>query len=108
MKYIAQTITRISGHRGHYCYRSLICVIWLVTGYLPEERHMKDICAEAGAICGKSPGATKQDMSRAVRDIWEHGDRKALVQLRGRDPLVMPTPKDFVLEVAQIFWCRTA
>ena len=108
MKEIAEAITRISGHRGRRFYTSLIHAIYVAKTHMPTELLMKDICQEAGPLCGKEPSSVSQDASRAIRDIWEFGDRPALAALLKYEPKDIPTPKDFIIEVAELFWTGRA
>ena len=104
MKSISESVTRIAGHRGNRFYATLICMVNVATASMPAELSMQEICRRTSLLCGKSVTAVSQDASRAVQDIWEYGSRQELIKLLGRDPKVKPSPKDLVIELAQIFW----
>lgn len=103
MNSIQESVTRIAGHRSRRPYKTLVQAVAVAMESLPEEPLMAEICVRTGRRCRKEPGTVSQDLSRATLDIWENGDREALVALLGRDPLVKPTPRDFVLELGQLF-----
>lgn len=107
MKEISEAITRISGRRGRRAYQVLICAVQVALSHMPEELSMAEICRETGQLCTQSPLAVNQAASRAVKDIWEHGDRQELIRLLGRVPREKPSPKDLIIELAQIFWSKT-
>ena len=47
-----------------------------------------------------------KSLSRAVKDIWENGDRQALERAIGYHLLEEPTPKELVMSLAQALWCQ--
>jgi len=70
--------------------------------YAPEEPQMKVILAEVAAIIGKNnPKTVAKALSRAVDDIWEHGDREKLEEIYGRANPERPAPKELVYRLAE-------
>lgn len=105
IKEATELVGRISGRRGKNCYCVLCRAVTVVVRYLPEEPQMKTICAETAQICGKGVPAVWKALSRAVDDLWEHGDREELERVLGHLPQEKPSPRDVVLLLACKLWC---
>ena len=104
MKEVKKLVTQISGRRGKECYYILCCAVDIALSYQPVEPQMKLICTSIKDRTGKDYKAVVKSLSRAVDDIWDHGDRQKLCEIYGRTLLEKPTPKDIVCVLAQHLW----
>lgn len=104
MKQVAQVIARISGRRSKGGYSVLCQVVEAALRDMPEERPIGLLCEEVGQHCGKQGGTIYKSLSRAVRDVWENGDRRALEEVTGCRFLEEPSPKELVITLAEALW----
>lgn len=104
MKKVAQVIARISGRRSKGGYGVLCQVVEAALRDMPEERPIGVLCQEVGLHSGKKGDAVYKSLARAVRDIWENGDRQALEQVTGCRHREEPSPKELVVELVQALW----
>ena len=108
MKKVAEVITRIGGRRSKNGYGVLCQVVEAALRDMPEERSIGALCAEVGQRCGKKGETIYKALARAVRDIWENGDRQALEQVAGCRFREEPSPKELVMELVQALWDQEA
>lgn len=106
MKEIKETVARISGHRNQACYTVLCYAAEAACRYQPQEPQMKTILADAAARIGmvEMPGTLSKALSRVMRDIWDHGDRRELEKLFGGELVEQPAPRALVLRLAEAAW----
>ena len=106
MKEIKETFARISGHRNQACYTVLCYAAEAACRYQPQEPQMKTILADAAARMGmvEMPGTLSKALSRVMRDIWDHGDRRELEKLFGGELVEQPAPRALVLRLAEAAW----
>lgn len=106
MKEIKETIARISGHRNQACYMVLCYAAEAACRYQPQEPQMKTILADAASRMGmaETPGTLSKALSRVMRDIWDHGDRRELEKLFGGELVEQPAPRALVLRLAETAW----
>lgn len=108
MKRVAQVIAGISGRRSKKGYWALCQVVEAALRDMPEERAIGVLCGEVGLRCGKQGDTVYKALARAVRDIWENGDRQALEQVTGCRLWEEPSPKELVMELVQALWEQEA
>lgn len=104
MKEIKQVVTEISGRRGTAPYYALCCAVEIAIRHQPKEPQMKTLWMEIQAREGGSITSISRALSRAVDDIWEHGNRKKLDEIYGHIVVEKPTPKELVFVLAQYMW----
>ncbi len=102
---VKKLVTEVSGRRGNECYYIFCLAVEVALNRQPEEPKMKSICTEVQKILGKkSNDSVSKALSRAVEDIWEHGNIERLQQIFGRPVLEKPTPKDVITVMSQYLW----
>jgi len=104
MKKTKKLVTEISGRRGQECYYILCCAVDVAISCQPTEPTMTVILTEVSKRTGKKHKTASKALSRALEDIWEHGDRRRLQEIYGRTIIEKPTPKDLVCVLAQYLW----
>ncbi len=105
MKEVKQIVSELSGRRNKECYYILCCAVEVARKYQPEEPKMKVIWAQVKEQTGKRQEKTvSKALSRAVDDIWEHGDRQKLQEIYGHPIPERPTPKEMVYRLAEYVW----
>ena len=52
----------------------------------------------------ETPGTLSKALSRVMRDIWDHGDRRELEKLFGGELVEQPAPRALVLRLAEAAW----
>ena len=106
MKRVARVVASFSGRRSKNSYTVLCQVLEQALAAMPEERSIGELCREVGGATGKKAETVYKSLSRAVRDIWENGDRQALERAVGYHLLEEPSPKELVVSLTQALWCR--
>lgn len=106
MKEIKETVARISGRRNQACYTVLCYAAEAACRCQPQEPQMKTILRDAAARMGtaETPATLSKALSRVMRDIWDHGDRRELEKLFGGPLVEQPTPRALVLRLAEAAW----
>ena len=106
MKKVDRVVASFGGRRGKSSYIILCQVLEQALAAMPEEPSMGALCQEVGQSSGKKAETVYKSLSRAVKDIWENGDRQALERAIGYHLLEEPTPKELVMSLAQALWCQ--
>ena len=104
MKRVARIVASFSGRRSKNSYTVLCQVLEQALAAMPEERSMGALCQEVGEATGKKAEAVYKSLSRAVKDIWENGDRQALERVIGYHLLEEPSPKELLVSLTQALW----
>jgi len=91
-------IDSIAGHVGNRCYYILALSVKEMQKYYPDRPPvMATIYSAVAKQIGSSVASVSKAVGRAVADIWENGDRKALEQIAGRKLVEKPSPKDLLV-----------
>lgn len=102
MGYAEQTLNGLHGRKHN---RILCQVVEAGLCHMPGELSLGTLCAEVGAQTNKQGDTVYKALTRTVRDIWEHGDRKELERLMGyRLTEAEPTVKELVTALIGTLW----
>lgn len=98
---IRQQLTRLGLSSSREPYHTLFLMVEaaLRTGHAAPQ--MKALHAYAAAHSGKTLSAVTRAASRAMEELWEHGDREALADLFGKPLVIRPHPRDLVLRLRE-------
>lgn len=108
MKEVSQIVAGFSGQHWKSGHTMLCMILEAALAAMPEERAMGELCREVSRTCRKTEEAVYKAAARAVRDIWEYGDRQVLEQTVGYRLLEEPTPKELVTSLTQVLWHQEA
>ena len=106
VKRVDRIVASFSGRHSKNSYTVLCRILERALAAMPEERSMGALCQEVSQFTGKKAEAIYKSLSRAVKDIWENGDRKALEQVVGYHLLEEPSPKELVMSLTQALWSQ--
>ena len=98
---VEDVMASFGGRQFLDCYNDLCIAIEVEIMYLPERPQMKVICAEVCSRVKKGGHAVSRSLSRAVEDLWFHGESEIIaLYCRGWNRY-KPTPHEFIYEVAR-------
>ena len=102
MGYVEQMLSGLHGRKHN---RILCQVVEAGLCHMPGEPSIGVLCAEVGGRKEKRGDTIYKALTRTVRDIWEHGDRKELERLMGyRLTEVEPPAKELVTALISTLW----
>ena len=104
MGYVEQMLSGLHGRKHN---RILRQVVEAGLARMPGELSIGLLCAEVGRENGKRGDTVYKALTRTVRDLWEHGDRKELERLMGyRLTEVEPSAKELVTALVSTLWSQ--
>lgn len=96
-----QLVDTLAGRAGNNCYYMLTLAATEMKLHCPDRPPVMSVIYPAVAKqTGHSVDAVSKAVARAVTDIWERGDRKALERVVGRRLIEKPSPKDMLIYLA--------
>ena len=105
MDRIEEIIRSFGGHQYKVCYRDLCCVIGVEKEYQPEPPKMEVVMREASKRSRRcSPETIWRSVCRAVEDLWESGDKEALMTYQRCWKGYRPKPQEFVDVISRNIW----
>lgn len=87
------------------CYKDLYQAISIEKEYQPRTPNMQELVSEVSTRTGKrTPQTIWRSLARAVKDLWDYGDKKALISYYHFWTRYRPKPQEFIEIIARYLW----
>ena len=105
MYYKSDLIDKIRGGEHKKCYMDLDRAVDIMAKSNDPDLSIKEIADQIAEVTGVRRSAVLKSLSRAVEDIWNHGDLETLKGLYEFNLKEKPTPKELVSRLAAYQKC---
>ena len=80
MDMLESVFASFGGNQHRDCYKDLYQAISIEKEHQPRTPNMQELVSEVSTRTGKrTPQTIWRSLARAVKDLWDYGDKKALI-----------------------------
>ena len=105
MDRIESVFASFGGHQHRDCYKDLYNAISIEKEHQPRTPKMLELVSEVSLRTSKrAPRTIWRSLARAVEDLWDYGDKDALISYYHSWTRYRPKPQEFIKIIARYLW----
>lgn len=105
MDRLESVFASFGGNQPRDCYKDLYQAISIEKEHQPRTPNMQELVSEVSTRTGKrTPQTVWRSLARAVKDLWDYGDKKTLISYYHFWTRYRPKPQEFIEIIAKYLW----